>query len=332
MYLPMKDNIAFDPLNHSTQNSTLRRRNILPRQIMESGGIRNHSEENNNNDSEPTAANKRRSFHFGQRAHEKRKERLYQILEPDLDANELESSSILLCWGTENECHIIPVKVKNSANDVDIWQEIRRTCVREVNIVKISIAGREPNGDRKPRNSDRYIGTYNDNLESEIKQQEQIIANYEEQEYPCPYNPSTGIVECNDSCISSILDVPCPMRRYYKAERKLKELKMRPFLTLAFSNPDIGETNALLGREVINSNMEILSKLEVWHRPKLGELEFCGLLIREGWRLDLQHIILPSMAGFFFLMVVGAKLLYGDWATAWNFGCFLISLATLLWM
>lgn len=38
------------------------------------------------------------------------------------------------------------------------------------------------------------------------------------------------------------------------------------------------------------------------------------------------------MAAFFFLMVAGAKLLYGDWATAWNVGRFLISLATLLWM
>lgn len=45
-------------------------------------------------------------------------------------------------------------------------------------------------------------------------------------------------------------------------------------------------------------------------------------MISEGWELDLQHIVLPLAATMFFVMVVGAKLVYGDWGTAWNVGCF----------
>ncbi len=78
---------------------------------------------------------------------------------------------------------------------------------------------------------------------------------------------------------------------------------------------------------------DILSKLEGWHCPKLGELQFHALMIDEDWVPNLQQKVLPFMVTVIFLMVVvGAKLVYGDWGTAWNVGCFLVSLATLLWM
>jgi hypothetical protein len=82
----------------------------------------------------------------------------------------------------------------------------------------------------------------------------------------------------------------------------------------------------------INYNREILLKLNAWYYPKLGELEFRALLIREGWDIDSQHVVFPLTISFFILMVAGAKLVYGDWGTAWNVGCFLVSLAALLWM
>ncbi len=77
---------------------------------------------------------------------------------------------------------------------------------------------------------------------------------------------------------------------------------------------------------------DILSKLEGWHCPKLGELQFQALMIDEDWTPGLQHVVLPLTVTVIFLMVVGAKLVDGDWGTAWNVGCFLVALATLLWM
>ena len=77
---------------------------------------------------------------------------------------------------------------------------------------------------------------------------------------------------------------------------------------------------------------DIISELESWHCPKLGELEFRGLRIEEGWKSESLHVVLSLTTLIFFLVVVVAKLVYGDWGIAWNVGSFLVALATLLWM
>lgn len=55
-------------------------------------------------------------------------------------------------------------------------------------------------------------------------------------------------------------------------------------------------------------------------------------MIREGLEFNRQHVVLPLSVTVFFIMVVTAKLIYGDWATAWTVGGSLVALATLLWM
>lgn len=154
--LPLTDNTAFDHLSQSTQSASLRRRNIMARQPMASAESKNQNKETNNNDSESTAKKRqKRTFNTWGKAHEERKRKLSEILEPDLNASGSESSSILLCWGAEKECHIIPVRIENSATDAGIWQKIQdewyahrgawRRClplfsVREVKIVEVSYA------------------------------------------------------------------------------------------------------------------------------------------------------------------------------------------------
>jgi hypothetical protein len=69
-----------------------------------------------------------------------------------------------------------------------------------------------------------------------------------------------------------------------------------------------------------------------WHSPRLYGLPLQGLLIEEGWKADSKHILLPLTATLLVLMVVAAKLVYGDWGTAWTFGGFLVALVTLAWM
>ena len=89
------------------------------------------------------------------------------------------------------------------------------------------------------------------------KELERIIASYDPQECPCTYDPSTGQTGCSGSCISD--DIPeeeCPEKTLRRAQRKLLRSKMRPILTLAFSDPSIGMVNDLLdGEEVIISHL-----------------------------------------------------------------------------
>ena len=72
----------------------------------------------------------------------------------------------------------------------------------------------------------------------------------------------------------------------------------------------------------------MLKKLDVWHCPDLRELKFRVVLIRESWGFS-QHIVWPLVSTVLFLMVVVSSLVYGDWGTAWNVRCFLVSLITL---
>jgi ABC-type transport system involved in cytochrome bd biosynthesis fused ATPase/permease subunit len=55
-------------------------------------------------------------------------------------------------------------------------------------------------------------------------------------------------------------------------------------------------------------------------------------MIREDWEFNSQHIVFPLAVTLLFVLVVVSKLTFGDWATAWNIGCFFVALATLLWM
>jgi hypothetical protein len=69
-----------------------------------------------------------------------------------------------------------------------------------------------------------------------------------------------------------------------------------------------------------NTSRDLLDKLDRWHRPSLGELKFRGLIIKEGWDMNLQYILLPSTMTALFLVVVAARFLFGDWSVAWTVG------------
>ena len=53
-------------------------------------------------------------------------------------------------------------------------------------------------------------------------------------------------------------------------------------------------------------------------------------MIREDWKFDSNRLVLPLIATVLTFMVLGAKLIYGDWGIAWNVGSYLVALASLL--
>lgn len=77
---------------------------------------------------------------------------------------------------------------------------------------------------------------------------------------------------------------------------------------------------------------DILSKIESWHCPKLGELKFRGLVINKGRDINSRYITLSLATTILFLMVFVAKLVFDNWGTAWNVASVLVALATFLWM
>ncbi|GMG12960.1 unnamed protein product [Aspergillus oryzae] len=52
-----------------------------------------------------------------------------------------------------------------------------------------------------------------------------------------------------------------------------------------------------------------------------------GIVITEGWTLDMRHVILPLMSTIFLVVVVVAKFIFG-WSTAWTVGAFFVALTT----
>ena len=92
--------------------------------------------------------------------------------------------------------------------------------------LKVSIAGQELIRNQQSTYKKWFIGTYTtDDLLPEKKRLEQIIVDYQPQQFPCPYDSFIGCVNCFESCISSILDdEECPEKRLYEAERELSSL------------------------------------------------------------------------------------------------------------
>ena len=92
--------------------------------------------------------------------HNTRKMEILETLAPLINSDQADYSFVLLCWGKPNHCHIIPVKVPNSTDNMTVWQEIRRGWyasrggrrtymplldVRQVRIVDVSPARNDCN-------------------------------------------------------------------------------------------------------------------------------------------------------------------------------------------
>ena len=98
-----------------------------------------------------------------------------------------------------------------------------------------------------------WVGAYSDEcLEKDMNRLKTNINNYEPQEWPCPYNLSTGTIDCTIHCLSSNIpefDVECPERRKFTLERRLDQLMSRSLLHLLFEDPKLAVGNDLLKDE-----------------------------------------------------------------------------------
>ncbi|PKX89302.1 uncharacterized protein P174DRAFT_435409 [Aspergillus novofumigatus IBT 16806] len=205
-----------------------------------------------------------RPFVITKQSHEGRKSDLGKALEPMLGDGI--SASALLCWGEKHRCHITPVNIANSMDEVAVWREIQRAWytyrghwrrylpffgVSQVDIVKlnskVSIAGLRSEGNMQPV----FVGMYTEeDLGAERRQLEEVITNYQPQDYPCKYNLSTD-------------DAECPEEKYHEAQRRLSLLDTRSLLTLFFSDARLAALNGLLNREgLVYSHLSLIKRTQ----------------------------------------------------------------------
>ncbi|KAL4949691.1 hypothetical protein BDW69DRAFT_197864 [Aspergillus filifer] len=263
--------------------------------------------------------------------HERRIEELKKYLIPM--SPEDGSAVVLLCWGEKSCCSILPVSVSNPEDEVATWREINTawyTCrghwrkmllgfkVTRVAIAEITMLGLKEASNRFGKAE--YIGMY---LENDIPEERRKLQHIIDSELPmtdCFYSRETGTVDCGT---------------LRAARRKLLFLDTLDLMRHVFSNPFLAASNDFLEKgNLVYSHQEVLNQFHFWHDwhcPGLREIRFRGIVIKEGWVLGTQQVILPLTATTFIAVVMAAKFLF-DWSTAWNVGSFFVALATLLWM
>ncbi len=110
-----------NPLRSILQNPPVNRRHMRADQTIKSIETRNGNAEAVPEDSGAGAQTLLGNIGDSRTAsHEKCKKELSDILEP------IHGSSLFLCWGNHRRCHVLPVTIPNSADDVAKWQAIRR--------------------------------------------------------------------------------------------------------------------------------------------------------------------------------------------------------------
>lgn len=191
-----------------------------------------------------------------------------------------------------------------------------------------------------------FVGMFaKHDVQSEKKRLGSIIDNHMEQDDPCQYDLSTGLVNCSYGCVSHDIDVRCPDLLKFEAERQLDHVNTQPLMRLAFSNPELAFLNDFLrGEKLIyghrsviirrhpmtlsdpDVNRDILKLLNEWHCPKLREIKFRGIFVQEGWNMESRYLLFSVALALLFTTILTSKSIFGEWGTAWTVGTFFLTL------
>lgn len=72
----------------------------------------------------------------------------------------------------------------------------------------------------------------------------------------------------------------------------------------------------------------LLAYIAEWHCPRLGQVELNALYIDATH--NFQETMLPVSLLTLLMMVLLARLMFGDWGTAWSAGGFFVGFAALV--
>ncbi|KAK7953034.1 hypothetical protein PG988_013728 [Apiospora saccharicola] len=271
-------------------------------------------------------------------------ERLDPLTRPD-------KSAVLLCWGMEDCAFITPALIHDASDQQGQWEEVRRAWyanrkswkrwipyygIISVEIVEIIIVGRPVSRVLEPGASPLYMGLYRrQDPSGKIPGLEGMVEEFEckarglrefDPEELCFQTVGTGEWYHGPKWHYDVDENLCETANIMKAKREIARLRQRPILKMLFQHPEMATANAdLEDNDLLVCHRDILSKSQQYHKPTLGELQFPGLLIQEGWLLAQPGWTLALLASTTLVVSVALGwLVYGDWATAWQAaGCFL---------
>ncbi|KAI9368688.1 hypothetical protein BJX61DRAFT_537052 [Aspergillus egyptiacus] len=254
------------------------------------------------------------------------------------------SPVVLLCWGQQTCCSILPVPVPSPEDEVAAWGKIHeawyatrgrwRKYLPGFGIVRVNTV-------EIYQGKSEFVGMYTErDIPSETQSlQQTMMDNYDKS--LCIYDPYTGDVKCLERCIcchcaeDSKYKDECPTKSFYDACRDFTHMNTISMIRHVFSNPALAASNDFLKKDnLIYSHNDVLTILKSHDHqpcPALRQLEFRAILIREGWELDKTQFMFPFMVTLFLGVVVAASFLFG-WDTAWAVGSFFVALVTLLCM
>ncbi|KAK9413604.1 hypothetical protein SUNI508_11813 [Seiridium unicorne] len=171
-------------------------------------------------------------------------------------------SVLLLCKGNQEDCHIIPVSIKDSADPSEQWNQARKTWnsrrgmlrsifhwyrVTSIEMAEITIAGQ-----KSPGHIGEYVGLYQaEDLKSKICELEGQGAEYYNDSFYCvpdtTYEYRHHANECPSTAGEPGPGWECPYTAHDKAQRDLAILKRRPMFKLFFQDPDLARLNLSMG-------------------------------------------------------------------------------------
>lgn len=119
--------------------------------------------------------------------------------------------------------------------------------------LQVMIAGVSRDGSYVPHDHPTFTGIFTPRDVAEEKALLKMrIHNYIPQEFPCPYNPSTGMTECFSDCVSRMArssDHPCPEWDLHRDEELLRRLKRLAIWRTVFLDARCGD-----GQELLDDN------------------------------------------------------------------------------
>ncbi|KAK8137212.1 hypothetical protein PG984_005152 [Apiospora sp. TS-2023a] len=311
------------------------------------------------NDDEPVKPARRRHIRMSatsnkETEHLSRVNRIKELLEP---LTRPDKSAVLLCWGKEDCAFITPTHIHDASDQQGQWEEVRRAWyanrkswkrwipyygILSVEVVEITIVGRPASRVLEPGASPLYMGLYRRQDPSEkIPGLEEMVEKLECKarglrefgpEELCFQTVATGEWYHGPKWHYDVDENLCETANIMKAKREVARLRHRPILKMLFQHPEMATAHAdLEDNDLLVCHRDILSKSQQYHKPTLGELQFTGLLIREGWLLAQPGWTLALVASTILVLSVALGwVVYGDWATAWQVAGCILTLVGLL--
>ncbi|EWG53255.1 hypothetical protein FVEG_11726 [Fusarium verticillioides 7600] len=245
---------------------------------------------------------------------------------------------VFLCLGSPENCRVVQVQVRDDDEEEKVfnamkesWSENRKwmpfrkvTGVQEVTFRFIGQQGSEKS------DNPTLVGIYepldtmqlHKSLRDELEAAKEAASLWQSPDIfdMCRQEYTSGEWQHIADCPSHWHSYRgCDIEKFERVQHHLRSLSLKPALTIAFHNPSLAKGQRLLdGLQQgpgLYSARDMLRNL-YWHNPRIGNVEFNGYNIIEGWDESkcMAAVILVVMSSIGSTAIF--RIVFGDWPTA----------------